>query len=384
MSSMLEQAIIDADQLKETAKHTAEEAVVEKYQDEIKEAIEKILEQDELAEEETEPTESQEVKDLIEELPSAQMGDMDEIVEIDLNKLEEMMAKEMEEGVLDAADMLEREEVAEEIEALNEEDEEVELDESLEDLLEEDEEEIEINEESIAAIVAEMLSEDAISDSTAEEKAESDEEDAEDLGAIAENEKLEEVEELEEDKAEEEAQEGEERDKDDGPGAGGSYKKGYKEESERDLPFQESKLLQKENKSLLREQKRSERKVQMLQEKVDKYGTVIKQLKEKLNESNLTNAKLLYQNRILNSVSLNERQKDKIVEAISNATTVEEAKLIFETLQSAVGVSKRKQKRPESLNEVVTRSSSAFIPRKEVKPNTDAFSDRMKRLAGLK
>jgi len=39
MSSMLEQAIIDADQLKETAKKTAEEGVVEKYQDEIKEAI---------------------------------------------------------------------------------------------------------------------------------------------------------------------------------------------------------------------------------------------------------------------------------------------------------------------------------------------------------
>ena len=63
----------------------------------------------------------------------------------------------------------------------------------------------------------------------------------------------------------------------------------------------------------------------MLENKVEKYGTVIEQLKEKLDESNLTNAKLLYQNRILN-ISLNERQKDKIVEAISNATTVEEAK----------------------------------------------------------
>ena len=388
MSSMLEQAIIDADQLKETAKQTAEEAVVEKYQDEIKEAIEKILEQDELAEEDSEATESKEVQDLVEELPSAQMGDMDEVVEIDLNKLEEMMAEEMEEGELEAADMLEREEVAEEIEALNEDDEEIELDENLEDLLEEDEE-IEINEEAIANMVIELLSEDAISDSTAEEAAEGEEE-ADETGEEAyagigsattkENKEAE----LEEDKAEEEAQEGEERDKDDGPGAGGGYKKGYKEKPEKDLPFQESKLLQKENKSLLREQKRAERKAQLLNEKVDKYGTVIKQLKDKLNESNLTNAKLLYQNRILNSVSLNERQKDKIVEAISNANSVEEAKLIFETLQSAVGVSKRKHKKPESLNEVVTRSSSAFIPRKEVKPSSDAFSERMKRLAGLK
>ena len=147
----------------------------------------------------------------------------------------------------------------------------------------------------------------------------------------------------------------------------------------------ESKRLKGENTSLLKEQTRTDKKVQLLKEKVDKYGTVINKLKNKLNESSLTNAKLLYQNRILNSVSLNERQKDKIVEAISNATTVEEAKLIFETLQSAVGVSKkRKSKRPESLNEVVTRSSSAFIPRKEVQPKADAFSERMKRLAGLK
>ena len=383
MSSMLEQAIIDADELKETAKQTAEEAIVEKYQDEIKEAIEKILEQDELTEE-GEPVESEEVKDLVEELPSAQMGEMDEVVEIDLNKLEEMMAEELEEGELDAADMLEREEVAEEIDALTEE-EEVELDEDM--LAELTDEEVDITEENIAALVAEILSEDTGADLGMGPNAENEEAKEETAEA------LEEVEELEEDKAEKEALEEDEaekkaqetdnpRDKYAGAGGGGGPTRWRKDKPMSKRPFQES--LQKENKSLLKEQKRTERKVQLLKEKVDKYGTVIKQLKDKLNESNLTNAKLLYQNRILNSISLNERQKDKIVEAISNATTVEEAKLIFETLQSAVGVSKRKHKRPESLNEVVTRSSSAFYPRKEVKPSTDVFSDRMKRLAGLK
>ena len=125
-------------------------------------------------------------------------------------------------------------------------------------------------------------------------------------------------------------------------------------------------------------------KVQLLENKLDKYGTVIDQLKQKLDESNLASAKLLYQNRVLDSVSLNERQKNRIVEAIKDADSVEEAKIIFETLQSAVGLKSKKTRKQESLNEVVTRSSSAFIPRKEVKPNTDAFSDRMKRLAGLK
>ena len=343
MSSMLEQAIIDADQLKETAKKTAEEAVVEKYQHEIKEAINKILEQDEPdlgLEEETDTTEMTIDEDgnleVIEGLPAAQTADMEEVVEIDLNKLEEMMAAELEEGELDAADMLQREQVAEELEALTEDDEEVDLEESdLLELTEEEdlEEEIELDEENLAAVIAEMLG-----DKTEE---------------LEENEEV--VEESDEAELEEE-----------------------KVELQK-----ETKLLNSKNKRLLKEQKTLNNKARLLQEKLDKYGTVITKLKTKLNESSLTNAKLLYQNRILNSVSLNERQKDKIVEAISNANSVEEAKLIFETLQSAVGSSKKKNM-SKSLNEVVSRSSSAFIPRKEVKPSNDAFSERMKRLAGLK
>jgi hypothetical protein len=379
MSSMLEQAIIDAEQLKETAQRTAEEGIVEKYQDEIKEAIEKILEQDDLGLTEEElPEETQEVQDLIEDLPPAQTSDMEEVVEIDLNKLEEMMAQEIAEGeTLDVSEMPVREEVAEEIAETTE----VELDESLEDLLGE-ENEIEINEENLAALVAEMLGEDTDVDLGMDDTGTEAQRTAAENPSTPVNVQTE-VEELEEEtEVELEEEEAGKRDPRDNMGGGhGEYKIAQEKPN---FPYRESKELQKENKSLLREQKLTNKKVHMLQEKVDKYGTVINTLKDKLNESNLTNAKLLYQNRILNSVSLNERQKDKIVEAISNATTVEEAKIIFETLQSAVGVSKRKHKRPESLNEVVTRSSSAFIPRKEVKPSSDAFSERMKRLAGLK
>ena len=122
----------------------------------------------------------------------------------------------------------------------------------------------------------------------------------------------------------------------------------------------------------------------MLEERLNKYGTIINKLNNKLNESNLLNAKLLYQNRVLDSISLNERQKDKIVDAIQNANSVEEAKIIFETLQSTVGIRNNK-KVPESLNEVITRSSSAFIPRKEEKQkDNNPFAERMKTLAGLK
>ena len=376
MSSMLEQAIIDAEQLKETAQRTAEEAVIEKYQSEIKEAVNAILEQEEPMEEETEAAAviDEDGTKIVEDLPSAQLAEDDDIVEINLDKLEELMAQEIEEGELDEEEMLDRTEVLEDL--AEDLDEEVELDEDIDDLLEEEDldEEIEIDEANLADLIAELLSEE-------------EEEKKEDLGPdLKEEETLEEVEDLEEEKL----KNPDKADLDD-DGKLSSYEKKRGAAIEKSMAKQakekkvdESRLLQKENKTLLREQKKMNNKVQLLENKVQKYGTVIEQLKQKLDESNLSNAKLLYQNRILNSISLNERQKDKIVEAISNATTVEEAKIIFETLQSAVGLKSKKTRKQESLDEVVTRISSAFIPRKEVKPNTDAFSDRMKRLAGLK
>ena len=98
----------------------------------------------------------------------------------------------------------------------------------------------------------------------------------------------------------------------------------------------------------------------------------------------IQNARLLYSNRALTSNSLNGRQKDKIVEAISKAKTVEEAKVIYETLQETVGGEvKTKTSTPNSLTEAVTRRSSALVSHTDEKPQADPRMDRMKRLAGL-
>ena len=48
MSSMLEQAIVDAGALREAAIQSAEQAVVEQYSNQIKETVKQLLEQDEL------------------------------------------------------------------------------------------------------------------------------------------------------------------------------------------------------------------------------------------------------------------------------------------------------------------------------------------------
>ena len=49
-----------------------------------------------------------------------------------------------------------------------------------------------------------------------------------------------------------------------------------------------------------------------LTEKLSDYEAVLSELKEGLQDTNLSNARLLYTNRVLRNTSLNERQKDKL------------------------------------------------------------------------
>jgi len=107
--------------------------------------------------------------------------------------------------------------------------------------------------------------------------------------------------------------------------------------------------------------------------------------KSQLTRLNLENAKLVYQNKALNSASLNERQKNKIVEAVQSANSVEEAHMIFETIQNAVEISQSSNgTRPQTLREAVTRPASLLISSKQNnKATRDPKMDRMLRLAGL-
>lgn len=121
-----------------------------------------------------------------------------------------------------------------------------------------------------------------------------------------------------------------------------------------------------------------------LKEELATYQSTIEGLKENLFDVNLSNARLLYTNRVLRNSSLNERQKDKIVEAISGAGSVAEAKTIYETLQSTVEAKPKRS--PKSLSEAISnRSSVLTASRKETKATSqDPFADRMRRLAGIK
>ena len=122
-----------------------------------------------------------------------------------------------------------------------------------------------------------------------------------------------------------------------------------------------------------------------LTEQNTKLTTAVVALKEHVEGVNVTNAKLLYTNRVLTSDSLNERQKNKIVEAISNADSVEEAKVIFDTLQSAVGSTDKRE--PKSLSEAVDRSSTHIMSSRNAtrhESKVEPAVTRWQLLAGLK
>ena len=59
-------------------------------------------------------------------------------------------------------------------------------------------------------------------------------------------------------------------------------------------------------------------------------------LKVELNEVNLLNAKLLYTNKVFKSKNLSEDKKVKVLKAFDKASTVKEAKVIFETLNEGL------------------------------------------------
>jgi hypothetical protein len=79
--------------------------------------------------------------------------------------------------------------------------------------------------------------------------------------------------------------------------------------------------------------------------------------KKELKESNLFNAKLLYVNKLMQSYDLNVKQQRAIVEALDNAKTLREAKLLYTTLTESL--KKGRSTKGGTMNESVSRTGSA-------------------------
>lgn len=125
----------------------------------------------------------------------------------------------------------------------------------------------------------------------------------------------------------------------------------------------------------------------MLQNTLNESLKLIKNLQSELKETNLLNSKLLYSNKILRSKNLNESQKVKVLKAFDKATTPKEAKLIYESLNYGI-----EEKTPLNNRRMGFASKTVNTHQKSLKENldkkniidTDPIYARFKVLAGLK
>ena len=166
---------------------------------------------------------------------------------------------------------------------------------------------------------------------------------------------------------------------------------GWAGRSSEDIKYQIEKELARRRSTDIEEELEALKKAQeelifennQLKESLKQHKQATEEIRENVHHVNLSNARLLYTNRVLRNTSLNERQKSKIADAISKAGSVTEAKTIYHTLENATPVATKAT--PQSLSEAIGRRSTSVIraSRKE-SASFDPIADRMKRLAGIK
>jgi FtsZ-binding cell division protein ZapB len=308
MSSLLEQALIDAKALREAALKNAEASIIEKYSEEVRSTLDNLLEQDEMGlgmpapgAEAAPAAGDAEEEVLVSDEAASEAADADAMADAGLE--EDKKPDGDGDGVPPWADKDDNDEDVQE-EALD----------------------------SLVAAIAEKLTVDMGADLT---------------------------------------------------GWAGRRSEDTKHAMEKEIAHRRSTELQDDLEALRKAQEELVFENNQLKEQNQNYEEVVEQLKETVVDVNLSNARLLYTNRVLRNTSLNERQKNKIVEAISGAGSVTEAKLIFETLQSTVETKPKRS--PQSLSEAIGRNRASVIraTRKE-STTSDPISDRMKKLAGIK
>ena len=326
MSSLLEQAIIDATALREAAVKNAESAILDKYSTDIREAVESLLEQDE------------ELAPAGEEDPLASSSNLEDSIPL---AAASDAALDEQEIVIDFKDLKAM------AEQLTDADESAEGGDPMGDQIAHP---TGLVEPEIAAASVEVALEEEIEF---------------DLGDVDEL-----IEELVVDIAPQKS------------GWAGTPEDimNYKEELE--LARRSATQAKEQVKALTQAGERLSESNKGLKAKNAKMLKALQTLKESFNKVNLSNARLVYTNKVLTDNSLNERQKTKIVEALSKSDSIEEAKVIFETLKSAVGSVSGKA-HPQSLRETIERPS-ATLPRREARTVSSPITDRMQILAGIK
>ena len=424
MSNLLKEAIVDAKALRESALKNAETVVIEKYSEEVKETLQKLLEQEDdlglgMPAEDPLAADPLAADPLAAEEPALDAAPMEEEpLDAEAPPEEGLADEDVPLGAtagfadLDGQNLgdfpgegagqqltIDLGALQESIEALKQsidEDDEVDLSEFMN---EEDEDELD---EGVLDDIGSGISNaaDSVKDALADGPAEEDVE-----GEALDEEEDESLEDKAADQAANSALDGimsvmsEDVDQDaliaaimekltvdmgaDLAGWAGRSSDSIKYQMEKEMAHRRSTEVEEEMKDLKKAQEELVFENNQLTEKLSEYEAAVGELKEGLQDTNLSNARLLYTNRVLRNTSLNERQKDKIAEAISNAGSVTEAKTIYDTLQSTVEGTSKNKKSPQSLSEAIGRRNTVLRATRHEEPASDPFQDRMKKLAGI-
>ena len=123
-------------------------------------------------------------------------------------------------------------------------------------------------------------------------------------------------------------------------------------------------------------------KMEEMKKELEEAYNALKTIKAELHEVNLFNAKLLYTNKIFRAKNLSENQKVKVLAAFDKAASINEAKLVFETLSEGLN-----QQPKAPVNESLLRGAASKVtgvaPKKPILEVNDQFS-RWQLLAGIK
>lgn len=133
----------------------------------------------------------------------------------------------------------------------------------------------------------------------------------------------------------------------------------------------EVKKLRKENKDLKSE--------------LNEYVEAVTFMKNKLNEVNLLNAKLLYTNKLFKSFSLTNEQKMMVVESFDRATNARETKLTYVTLAETLNKTGKKVSKTvnESIQKPVSSTKPAVEKTTQILNESENIARRFRELSGL-
>jgi stress-induced morphogen len=122
-----------------------------------------------------------------------------------------------------------------------------------------------------------------------------------------------------------------------------------------------------------------------LKKELAQHRSVINTLRERLQEVNLLNSKLLFTNKIFRKEGLNNEQKVRIVESFDRATTVREVKLVYaalvENLSTAAKTFSTSRKKVVAEG-FASKATPSTAPKKQVIVE-NAVAMRLQELAGI-